>query len=109
MTYNKKIVIQKRTKTEDANGYPVETWESFYPCWASVNNLNSREFFAAMTEQAENSVMFFTRYFKKVEEMNPLDYRIFFKGKNYNITGIDNVGYQNQVVKFTAQEGLNNG
>jgi SPP1 family predicted phage head-tail adaptor len=100
MTYDKKIVIQKRT---GGSGYEPEVWTDFKAVWASVNGLNSREFFAAMAEQAEDTVMFFTRYFKAVDDMTTQDYRIVFRGKVYNITGIDNQGFANMNVKFMAR------
>lgn len=102
MTYNKKIIIQKRT---GGSGYKPEVWDDYMSVWASVNGLNSREFFAAMAEQAEDTVMFFIRYFKSVDGMTTQDYRILFRGKIYNITGIDNQGFENMRVKIMAQEG----
>lgn len=100
MTYDKKIAIEKRAA---GTGYEPDNWEPFMDVWASVRDLNNREFFAAMAEQAEDTVQFFVRYFKAVDNMTPQDYRIVFNGNVYNITGISNQNYANMYVKIMAR------
>ena len=51
---NKRIAIQKRKIFIDENGFEVETWEDYKTIWASIKNLNGKEFF-----QAQQTAIYF--------------------------------------------------
>lgn len=95
-----RIIIQRLTTTINSNGFEVETWEDYKTVWASVSNLNGREYFAAATVQAENTVKFTIRYIKGIEEKM----RISFEDKLYNITFIDNIKYASKFLEIKALE-----
>jgi SPP1 family predicted phage head-tail adaptor len=95
-----RVTIQKLTTAVNENGFEIETWEDFKTVWAAVGNLHGREYYAAAAVQAENTVKFTVRYLEGLDTTM----RILFQGKQYNITSIDNIKYQNRFLEIKAQE-----
>jgi SPP1 family predicted phage head-tail adaptor len=100
-----RIKLQKNTVQTDENGFETETWADFKELWAAVTNLHGREYFAAAAVQAENTVKFTIRYVPNIETAM----RILFKGKQYDITFIDNIKYANKFIEIKAMEVDNSG
>jgi SPP1 family predicted phage head-tail adaptor len=100
-----RITFQKLTTSVNENGFEVETWEDFKTVWAAVSNLHGREYFAAAAVQAENTVKFTIRYLTGLDTTM----RIVFQGKQYNITAIDNIKYQNRYLEIKALEVVSSG
>lgn len=95
-----RITFQSVVTTTNENGFDIETWVDHKTVWAAVSNLNGREYFAAATIQAEKTVKFIVRFIKDVTE----SMRINFEGKQYNITSIDNIKYENKYIEIKALE-----
>lgn len=93
-----RITLQLFTKVVNENGFEVETWVDFKTLWAAVTNLHGREYFAAAAVKAENTVKFTIRYVEGIDE----SMRILFKGKQYNISSIDNIKFRNRYVEIKA-------
>nr|DAL96910.1 MAG TPA: Putative head tail adaptor [Caudoviricetes sp.] len=102
---DKRITLQKCITTTNESGFEVETWEDYKTIWAAVSNLHGREYFAAAAVQAENTVKFTIRYLQGLDTTM----RILFQGKQYNITSIDNIKYQNRYIEIKAQEVVGSG
>ncbi len=100
-----RITFQKLTTSVNENGFEVETWEDFKTVWAAVSNLHGREYYAAAAVQAENTVKFTIRYLTGLDTTM----RIVFQGKQYNITAIDNIKYQNRYLEIKALEVVSSG
>ncbi|AGL03654.1 phage head closure protein [Desulfoscipio gibsoniae] len=100
-----RITFQKLTTSVNENGFEVETWEDFKTVWAAVSNLHGREYFAAAAVQAENTVKFTIRYLTGLDTTM----RIVFQGKQYNITAIYNIKYQNRYLEIKALEVVSSG
>lgn len=100
-----RITFQKLTTSVNENGFEVETWEDFKTVWAAVSNLHGREYFATAAVQAENTVKFTIRYLTGLDTTM----RIVFQGKQYNITAIDNIKYQNRYLEIKALEVVSSG
>ncbi|MBU5455259.1 phage head closure protein [Caproiciproducens sp. MSJ-32] len=100
-----RIKLQKNTVQTDDNGFQTETWTDFKELWAAVTNLHGREYFAAAAVQAEKTVKFTIRYTDEIDT----SMRILFKGKQYNITAIDNIKYANKFIEIKAMEVDNSG
>lgn len=86
------ITIQKMNEHEQ--------WEDFFCCRASVNNLYGEEYYAARKVGDEQTVVFTCRYCKKLSEVTGSGFRIIFRRKAYDITGVDNMKYHNRIVKL---------
>jgi len=106
---NKRIIIQVLTTGTNENGFPVESWETYSTVWSSINNLSSREYYAAVAVQAENTVKFIIRYLKDLDIVYSTDgkditkiYRIKFNNSIFNITGIDNIKFGNKFMELKA-------
>ena len=96
------IVIEKRIVVEDDIGNQSSTWLPFYKGFASVNNLFGTEYWAAAQTQSQNTVVFTLRYNPLFNEVNSLEYRLLFRGKEYDIKSVDNVKYANISIKIKA-------
>ena len=99
------ITIMLFTTVVNENGFEVETWIDFKTLWAAVTNLHGREYFAAAAVKAENTVKFTIRYINGIDE----SMRILFKGKQYNVSSIDNIKYANKFIEIKAMEVDNSG
>lgn len=100
-----RITLQKPVTIVNPNGFEVETWEDYKTLWAAASNLHGREYYAAAAVQAENTVKFTIRYIKGIDTTM----RISFQGKQYNITAIDNIKYQNRYLEIKAREVVKGG
>jgi SPP1 family predicted phage head-tail adaptor len=96
----KRITFQKLTNIINDNGFEIENWIDVKTVWARVSNLYGKEYFAAAAVQAENTIKFLIRYTDGIDT----DMRILFKGKQYNITSIDNIKYANKFIEIKATE-----
>ena len=96
--FNKRIAIRKFTTTLNENGFEIQEWSDYSTVWASVSNLNGREYFAAQAVQAEKTVKFTIRFNKNINE----SMRIIFEGNNYDISSIDNIKYSNEFMEIKA-------
>ncbi|MEZ5462327.1 phage head closure protein [Dokdonella sp.] len=95
------IELQRPTHTTDpATGYVSTTWHTYATPYARIDPLAGREFFAAQQVQAESTVKFTLRYREGVE---PVD-RIIWKGDEYNITAIMNMGTRNRELLLHARK-----
>ena len=95
---NKRITFQSFTTITNDYGFEIQEWADYTTVWASANNLNGREYFAAQAVQAEKTVKFTIRYNKNINE----SMRIIFEGNNYDISSIDNIKYGNEFMEIKA-------
>jgi SPP1 family predicted phage head-tail adaptor len=95
-----RITFQKLTTSVNESGFEVETWEDVRTVWAAASNLHGREYFAAAAVQAESTVKFTIRYLPGIDTTM----RILFRNKQYNITAIDNIKYQNRFIEIKVLE-----
>lgn len=98
--WRQRITIQKSSSVKDKNGNHILSWQDYYSCAAYANNLSGKEYWEAAQMNAENEIYFLIRYCREVKEMDTEHYRIVFRGQLYNITLIDNIQYQNKILKF---------
>ena len=104
---NKRIIIQKRKIFVDENGFEVETWEDYKIIWASIKNLNGKEFFQAQQTHSKASKKVITRYLKDLDSSLDFDvslnYRIKYKNNNYNLIYTDNIQEQNRFIELLLE------
>lgn len=97
-----RITIQKSTPGTDKSGNHVLTWMDYYTCSAYVNNLSGKEYWEAAQVNAQKDIYFLIRHCSEISGMDTEHYRILFRGQIYNISFLDNVKYQNKIVKLRA-------
>lgn len=100
--YTQRISIEKVSHSYDSIGNPVEEWKLFRKTYAYMNGLSGKEYWEAATLNAENTVDFVCRWKKFFDEMDTTNYRIVWRGKNFDIKTIDNVQFRNETVKLRA-------
>ncbi len=100
-----RITFQKLTTTTNENGFEIEEWLDIKTVWASITNLHGREYYEAAAVQAEQTVKFTIRYLKGLDT----SMRILFRDRQYNITAIDNIRYENRFIEIKALEVDNSG
>lgn len=99
--FNRKIVIFKKIKSKDSQGFPTDTLQEVLTTWANVKTTkgftlikNNSDFEKAFTN--------FTIRFPKVEIDREMI--IQFKGKTYTIEYINNVNESNVELEIQAKE-----
>lgn len=100
--WKERIMIQKSTPGTDKAGNHVLTWMDHYTCSAYVNNLSGKEYWEAAQVNAQKEIYFLIRHCSETAGMDTEHYRILFRGQIYNITFLDNVKYQNKILKLRA-------
>lgn len=107
-TFNRLITIEKRTISKDEMNQEIESWEHFADIWVEVNSLYGKEYYSAKTVNEENTLVFKCRYNDLFKLINTIDYRIIFDHTVLDIEHIDNMMYENNIVKIKALErGIN--
>ena len=109
-----RITIQERTGVvTNANGFDEEQWVDLRTVWASMSNLDGREFWTAKAVQSETTVEFGIRYASFVDTLDSKNHRITHGKKTvegieedriYNITFIDQGEYKRVFVKIKTLE-----
>lgn len=100
--YRQPIEVRKSSFEEDDIGNQKKVWTKYFKGYAYMNNLSGSEYWEAAQTQAQNTVMFIMRYHPLLEAMNTKEYCLVHRGKEYNITSIDNVQYKNEIIKIRA-------
>ncbi|GLC79322.1 phage head closure protein [Lacrimispora brassicae] len=98
--WKERITIQKSKLETDKAGNHVLSWADYYTCAAYVNNLSGKEYWEAAQVNAQKEIYFLVRYCSETACMDTEHYRILFRGQVYNITFLDNVKYQNKILKL---------
>lgn len=101
---DKRIVIQKRTVTNDNLKNQLEQWTDYHACWASVNGVTNREYLAARQQHEENVVTFKVRCCNALKNINKRDFRIVFSGRIYDIMYVDNVLFSDSIMNIKGAE-----
>ena len=100
--FKHRITIQALTVTKDEEGQQIQSWTDYATAKAYINGLSGKEYWEALAQQAENTVVFTVRFAQKINAITPQDHKIIFGGKEYDIKHIDNVQYKNEFVKIKA-------
>lgn len=95
-----RITFQVLSSVVNENGFETENYEDLKTVWAKVTNLHGKEYFEAATIQKEKTVKFIIRAIEGLDE----SMKILFQGRNYNITFIDNIKYENKYIEIKALE-----
>lgn len=108
--YNQKITIQKKKTTYDENLTPIPKWEDVGIIYAEKSQYWGRDYYSAKAYGEENSIVFTVRKNSLIDNLNTNKNRIFYKGKEYNITKIDHMQNNSIVSKIHCLEkGIKNG
>lgn len=101
-----RILIQKNTPETDKNGNHILVWNDYYACAAYANNLSGSEYWAAAQVNAQTDMYFMVRFCSELSVLDTEHYRIVFRNEIYNITFIDNVRYENRILKIRVEKAV---
>lgn len=96
---DKKIRIITYTSIQDEYGFPENTYKPLHPgkLWAYYRHMSAREFYAAMSMQAEEEVIFVINWRDDITTSMYIEY----DGKYYDINRIDNFeGYKSDITIY---------
>jgi SPP1 family predicted phage head-tail adaptor len=95
-----KICIQEKVTLRDSMGGEIVTWEPFTYCWAQIEPLSGREYFAAKQAQASISHKMIMRYQSGIKPYH----RIQWGERNFNIDAILNPEERNRELTIFCTE-----
>lgn len=95
---DRRIVLQKRVVSKDTTGTRVETWADESTVWAEFVVARGKEIVVADAERTSQVQQFRIRY----RTLNASDYRILYRSKFYDITGITEEGRGNSLLIDTT-------
>ena len=101
--YNQRFAIAKVRYSVDENGRQMPDPETVYAGYAKVNNLSGREFWDAMAIDRQDTLRFYTRWDRRLKDLDCADHVILWDGKELDITSIDNVAHGNAQCIIKAQ------
>jgi SPP1 family predicted phage head-tail adaptor len=88
---DRRITIQRATVAYNEFNEPVQTWAHLVTVSAMCRDASAAESYRAQEVGAEITARFTIRWSSDVKDVNPRD-RVSFEGREYNITGVRNVG-----------------
>lgn len=104
--YSNKILFQKVSSVQKADGTWEDTWTDYYCTFAEVNNLSGTEYWTALGQKQEKTVVVGMRWSPKLKDINEED-RLLFKDEIYSIQFIDNVFHADSKLKLKAVRIMN--
>lgn len=100
-----RVTLQSKEFSKDEEGTPTETWIDVATVWASVEPLRGREYFAAATVNAENTVRIRMRYRRGVTP----DMRALYDGRVFEIQSVIDVNEMHREIHLMTQEVVGDG
>jgi SPP1 family predicted phage head-tail adaptor len=85
---DRRIVLQRRIVSKDETGSRFETWADESTVWAEFLKQTGREGDLSDAERSQDFQQFRIRY----RPLNPTDFRVYYRSKFYDITGISEEG-----------------
>ena len=98
--FNKKIQVIRYELTKDSDGFETKTQITVLNTWAQVTNISGTELLRSNSDFSEVKTRFLIRT-PKIEITK--DMMIKFKGNAYNITYINDYGYDKKYTEIIAE------
>ena len=95
-----RIVLQRKTVTEDTLKQQSESWVDFAYVWGSIEPLTGREYFSARQENAEVTTRITIRFLKNVTP----DMRVVFGSRVFEVVSVINPKELNQSLVLMCRE-----
>lgn len=97
---NSRIIVQKNTVVIDSIGNHINRWEDYFSCYATVSGASGDEAENAGTINETENLDFTVRYCSELSTITPSGYRVLFRGRIYDISYVDPMGFKNNCLKF---------
>lgn len=89
---DRRITVERLTTSQDATGEPVETWSDAGRLFAQRDPKGAIERFSADQRYAVCNAVFQIRWFSLASQITPQSYRISYRGRTYEILGVEEIG-----------------
>ena len=99
---NSRITVQKTTVIVDKVSNHINRWEDYFSCYATVSGASGNESESAGTTNETENLDFTVRYCSELSVVTPSGYRVLFRGRIYDISYVDPMGFKNNSLKFKA-------
>lgn len=94
------ILLQKPQMTTDAKGNRITSWVDQASVMASMADVSGRDLYAALANQAEDTVTFGIRYRDDIDE----SWRILWGGQVYTIRQVNHLGYKRDFIHLKTRK-----
>lgn len=98
-----RVEVFQPVETENTNGEDVVSWQSLLHCWAEIGPLKGGERMLGREVSHEVSHQIDMRYGARTRRITP-SMRIHYKGREFQIEGVINVGERNEMLRFYCIE-----
>lgn len=106
-TLRKRLLIQRRSMSQDSSGAQVSTWTDYATVWAEIDPISDVAKFYAGAQQAGVTHTITTRYFPALA--NPIEVaamRGVFEGRYFTFRAPQDEGERHRELVLKATEGL---
>ena len=83
-----RVTLQKRTLIDDGYGGESATWTDLDTVWAVLNVQSGRTYQLGDLPQSTQNATAWIRFHSQVEEANPENYRVVYKGRRAEVNSI---------------------
>lgn len=97
---NKKITIKQESTTQDEYGQPTHDWTTVVTCWASIEPVIGKEFYAAEQAQSDVTIKIRTEYITGILPKM----KIVYATRIFEIDSVINYKEQNRDLIFMCRE-----
>lgn len=101
---DKKVTIKSLSTTQDDYGQPLNEYVDVVTCWASVEPLIGREYYAAEQVQAEAKIKVRTEFIPGIKE----NMVVFYGDRKFEIVSVINPKEQNRELLLMCKELIDN-
>lgn len=98
---DRRIVIEVRSATKNGVGEEVITWTTLVTIWAERVPQSVTQKFNTQQLYAEVDTIFRTRWFPQGHLLDPLDHRVKYRDRVYDIHGTHEIGRRDGVMILT--------
>lgn len=96
-----RITFQKSEVETDKYANHKNVWSDYFICWATAGPFSGKESGGTVINP-EETINFTVRWCRELENIGPTKYRIICRGRTYNISYVNPMGFKNNSLKFTC-------
>lgn len=100
---NESIEIQRKQFTSDKYGNRITNYVGFANVHAIISGESPKEMIGSTAVYDDSRMDFTIRYSKDVKDIDSTGYRVLFKGKTYDIEGVDHMNYKKKMMKLICR------
>ena len=98
---DRRVVIQRLTVTTNEVGEQVDTWSELATVWSERSPRGVVQKFNANQVYAEVDTVFRTRWYPWATTLDPMEHRLVYRSRVYDIHGTEEIGRREGVMILT--------